>query len=179
MNKLFKIFTVVAAFLSATTVHAQMALPNIQLGLKTAAQPTEVVGVLQILILLTVLTLAPAILIMMTSFTRIIVILSFVRQALGTNTMPPNQLLVGLAMFLTFMVMGPTFKQIHADAIDPYLKGKVTQEQALDAAQNFLNFLQFISHGGESRASRTRDQTRPLRTCNQRTMQTALPFHKL
>jgi flagellar biosynthesis protein FliP len=114
---------------------AQVSLPTLQLGMKNASGPGEVVGVLQMLVLLTVLTLAPAILIMTTSFTRIIVILSFVRQALGTNTMPPNQLLVGLALFLTFLVMGPTFKGINDDAIQPYLKGTITQMQAVEATE--------------------------------------------
>jgi flagellar biosynthetic protein FliP len=123
-----------SAFVGAPAF-AQIALPSLQLGMKTAQQPTEVVGVLQMLALLTVLTLAPALLIMMTSFTRIIVILSFLRQALGTNTMPPNQLLVGLSLFLTFMVMGPTFKDINDGALQPYLSGKITQMAALDAAQ--------------------------------------------
>jgi flagellar biosynthetic protein FliP len=132
--KFFKWLLVVVGF-SAHSLMAQVALPSIQLGLKTAQQPGEVVGVLQMLALLTVLTLAPALLMMMTSFTRIIVILSFLRQALGTNTMPPNQLLVGLAMFLTFMVMGPSFKAINDQALQPYLSGKITQMQALDEAQ--------------------------------------------
>ncbi len=130
----FRIGLALAALLPASA-WAQLALPSLQIGLKSTAQPTEVVGVLQILVLLTVLTLAPAILIMMTSFTRIIVILSFLRQALGTTTMPPNQLLVGLAMFLTFVVMGPTFKDLNERAVQPYLAGKITQSQALDEAQ--------------------------------------------
>jgi flagellar biosynthetic protein FliP len=119
----------------ASPAHAQMSIPSIQLGLQQAKNPGEVVSVLQILFLLTVLTLAPAILIMMTSFTRIIVILSFLRNALGTNQMPPNQLLVGLALFLTFLVMGPTFNKVHTEAIQPYLKGEITQAQGLEKAQ--------------------------------------------
>jgi flagellar biosynthesis protein FliP len=115
--------------------HAQLSIPSLQLGMKQTSQPGEVVGVLQILVLLTVLSLAPAILIMMTSFTRIIVILSFMRQALGTNSMPPNQLLVGLAMFLTFIVMGPTISAVHKEAVVPYMDGKITQQEGLAAAQ--------------------------------------------
>lgn len=126
---------VVFAVWISSSAQAQMAIPNLQLGIKQSAQPGEVVGVLQILILLTVLSLAPAILIMMTSFTRIIVILSFLRQALGTNSMPPNQLLVGLAMFLTFIVMGPTISAVHKNAVIPYMDGKITQAEGLTAAQ--------------------------------------------
>jgi flagellar biosynthetic protein FliP len=132
---LFKIFALGLLLFGVSTTLGQVSFPSIQLGMKSATQPGEVVGVLQILVLMTVLTLAPAILIMMTAFSRIIIILSFVRQALGTMTMPPNQLLVGLAMFLTFVIMGPTFNQINDNAIQPYLGGKITQAQALDAAQ--------------------------------------------
>lgn len=129
-------FALVAfALLAAQGAWAQVVMPSLQLGLKTSQKPNEVVGVLQVLILLTVLTLAPAILIMMTSFTRIIVILSFMRQALGTTNMPPNQLLIGLAMFLTFAVMGPTIKEVNNNAVQPYLAGKVTQEQGLSLAE--------------------------------------------
>src|SRR5580700_11184445 len=75
---------------------------------------------MQIIILLTVLSLAPAILLMMTSFTRIIIVLSLLRQALGTQQLPPNQVLVGLAMFMTFLVMGPTWQRVSNDALMPY-----------------------------------------------------------
>jgi flagellar biosynthetic protein FliP len=134
-----RLLLIVACFLSATVfasfAHAQLSLPSIQMGLQQAKSPAEVVNVLQVLFLLTVLTLAPAILIMMTSFTRIIVILSFLRNALGTNQMPPNQLLVGLAMFLTFLVMGPTFNQVNDTAIQPFMKGEITQAKGLELAQ--------------------------------------------
>lgn len=139
MRKLKKLLLLLLVFapllFGAARVSAQISLPSLSLGLKNTSQPGEVVNVLQVLVLLTVLTLAPAILIMMTSFTRIIVILSFLRQALGTTSMPPNQLLVGLALFLTFVIMGPTFNQINDSAVQPYLAGKITQSQAIDAAQ--------------------------------------------
>ncbi len=134
-NKILKIFALVLFVCLAQSSWAQVSLPSLQLGLKSSSQPTEVVGVLQMLLLLTVLTLAPAILIMMTAFTRIIVILSFVRQALGTNSMPPNQLLMGLALFLTFLIMGPTFTKINDNAIQPYLAGKIVQSIAIDEAR--------------------------------------------
>lgn len=124
-----------SAALVASPAFAQISLPTLQLGMKTTNQPGEVVGVLQVLVLLTVLTLAPAILIMMTSFSRIIVILSFLRQAIGTATMPPNQLLVGLALFLTMIVMGPTFKDMNDKALQPYLAGQITQGVALAEAE--------------------------------------------
>src|SRR5947209_6844293 len=100
---------------------AQMTLPTVNLGLKSTDNPQEIVSAIKIVILLTILTLAPAILILMTSFTRIIIVLSFVRQALGTQQMPPNQLLVGLALFLTLFIMAPFFNKINHDALDPFL----------------------------------------------------------
>ncbi len=90
---------------------------------------------MQIIILLTVLSLAPAILIMMTSFTRIIIVLSLLRQALGTQSLPPNQILIGLAMFMTFLIMGPTWQRVNDEALRPYLDGQMEQPDALDRAQ--------------------------------------------
>jgi flagellar biosynthetic protein FliP len=90
---------------------------------------------LQIIILLTVLSLAPAILIMMTSFTRIVIVMSLLRQALGTQQLPPNQILIGLSLFMTFLVMRPTWERVNADAVQPYLSGAIEQREALDRAQ--------------------------------------------
>lgn len=121
--------------LSESVAQAQgVTLPSVNLGFKTVQNPNEVVNTIKILLMLTVLTLAPAILIMMTGFTRIIVVLSFVRQALGTQQMPPNQLLVGLALFLTFFVMGPAFSEINSKALRPYLDGRLAQDKAFDEA---------------------------------------------
>ncbi len=89
---------------------------------------------MQIIILMTVLSLAPAILIMMTSFTRMIIVLSLLRQALGTQSLPPNQIIIGLAMFMTFLVMGPTMTKINETALQPYLDGQMDQRTALDRA---------------------------------------------
>ena len=89
---------------------------------------------MRMLLVLTVIALAPSILIMMTSYTRCIIVLHFVRAAVGTNTAPPNQVLIGLALFLTLFIMNPTFTQIKEQAIDPFDAGEITQEEALDAA---------------------------------------------
>ena len=89
---------------------------------------------LQMLALLTVLTLLPAILLMMTSFTRIIIVLGFLRQALGTQSTPPNQVLLGLALFLTLFVMSPVLNRAYADGVKPYMDGQLSAEQALPAA---------------------------------------------
>ena len=107
-------------------------IPQVSLGLKTTDNPQEVVDSIKIILMLTVLTLAPAILILMTCFTRIIVILSFLRQALGTQQMPPNQLLVGLTLFLTFFIMRPAFSELNTEALKPYLDGQIQQEVALE-----------------------------------------------
>lgn len=90
---------------------------------------------MQIIVLLTVLSLAPAILIMMTSFTRIIIVLSLLRQAMGTQSLPPNQILIGLALFMTFLIMGPTWERVNNEALRPYLDGAMEQRDALDRAQ--------------------------------------------
>ena len=97
---------------------------------------------LKILIVLTVLSIAPAIMIMMTSFTRIIVALHFLRTALGTNTAPPNQVMVGLALFLTFFIMFPTFQKINENAIQPLDRGEITQDEAIqEVIKPFRDFM--------------------------------------
>ncbi len=98
---------------------------------------------LQIIILLTVLSLAPAILIMMTSFTRIVIVMSLLRQALGTQQLPPNQILIGLTLFMTFLVMRPTWEKVNNQAVQPYLKGDIEQPVALERAQKPLRDFMF------------------------------------
>lgn len=109
-------------------------VPLISVGYKSADSPGDMAVVLQIFVLLTVLSLAPAILIMLTSFTRIAIVLSLLRQALGTNQMPPNQIILGLALFLTFFIMAPVWQQVNSQAIQPFLNKKISQGQALDQA---------------------------------------------
>ncbi len=92
----------------------------------------------RILLVLTILSLAPSIMVMLTSFTRIITVLHFVRQAIGTQTSPPNQVLIGLALFLTFFVMEPTIKDINENALQPLDAGEITQEQALDRSEQSI-----------------------------------------
>ncbi|MGE4234017.1 MAG: flagellar type III secretion system pore protein FliP [Bacteriovoracia bacterium] len=108
-----------------------------------AGKPSEVVNVLKILIALTVLSLAPAILILMTSFTRIVVVLSFLRQAIGTQQMPPNQLVIGLSLFLTYFVMSPTLKTIYSGAIEPFMNNQISQDGALTAAESPIRTFMF------------------------------------
>ena len=109
-----------------------LSIPGIDLG--TTDAPGDVSTTLQLMFLLTILSLAPGILIMLTCFTRIIIVLSFVRTGLGTQSMPPNQVLVGLALFLTFFIMSPVFMEINETALQPYLAGDMPQDEALDTA---------------------------------------------
>jgi len=113
---------------------ATVPLPSIQFGVGQAENPEQVSVLLQIVALLTVLSLAPAILVLMTSFTRLAVAFSFLRHALGTQQMPPNQVMIGLALFLTFFIMMPVWKQVNENAVEPYLSEEITQTEALDAA---------------------------------------------
>ncbi|MBI4925543.1 MAG: flagellar type III secretion system pore protein FliP [Bdellovibrio sp.] len=115
-----------------------LTLPSLSLSFQHTTKPADIVSVLRIVILLTVLSLAPAILIMMTSFTRIVVVLSFLRQALGTQQMPPNQVIVGLSLFLSLFIMAPTWKAINATAVEPYLNEKIDQKLAFQNAETPL-----------------------------------------
>lgn len=126
------IFISVFIIFFAYQANAQVTLPTMNLGFKSTDNPAEIVSAVKLILMMTVLTLAPAILIMMTGFTRIIIVLSFLRQALGVQQMPPNQLLVGLALFLTFFVMGPAFTEMNQNGVQPFLAGKINQDQAID-----------------------------------------------
>lgn len=139
----------VLAIVASRFAFAQVTLPTVNLGFKTASNPQEVVSTIKLVIMMTILTLAPAILIMMTGFTRILIVLSFLRQAMGVQQMPPNQLLVGLSLFLTFFIMNPTFKEINNNAVNPYINGTISQDAAIDAALSPLRRFMF---------SQTRDQ---------------------
>ena len=102
------------------------------LTIGVAAGDENMASVIQMLALLTVISLAPSILIMLTSFTRIIIVLHFTRAALNTQTVPPNQVLVGLALFLTFFIMAPTFSSVYQNAVKPLAAGEITSEEAFE-----------------------------------------------
>lgn len=129
-------------FVSLDSAFAQMALPSINIGVEQANTPQEFTKGIQVLVLLTVLTLAPSILIMTTSFTRIVIVLALTRQAIGTASLPPTQVLVGLALILTFFIMSPTFNKINDTAFQPYTQHKITQQEALkrsiEPLRNFM-----------------------------------------
>jgi flagellar biosynthetic protein FliP len=108
--------------------------PLFSIQMPDGEDPGQTSVVLQIFLLLTVLSLAPAILIMLTSFTRMAIVLSVLRQAIGTQSMPPNQIIIGLALFLTFFVMSPVWQKVHQEALTPYLDNQITQQEALTRA---------------------------------------------
>lgn len=120
-------------FGSATTYAAPVA-PKIDIGIGGTSNPKDVSASLQILFILTILSLAPAILMMVTSFTRIIIVLSFTRSAIGAQQIPPNSVLIGLALFLTFFTMSPALKEINDNAFQPYVKEQISFQTALDRA---------------------------------------------
>ncbi len=131
---LFLVLVMLTVFSHNGYAEPVLPFPNIDIGVRSAETPEDVGVGLQILFLLTFLSLAPAILVMVTSFTRIIVVLSFMRSAIGTQQMPPNQILVGLALFLTVFIMTPVWNQVNAEALQPYLQGQVSQEEAFNKA---------------------------------------------
>src|SRR5690606_14811524 len=110
-------------------LQTQIPFPSVDIGLGVAEGPWDVAITLQILLLLTILTLAPAILVLLTSFTRTVIVLSLIRNALGTNQVPPNQVLIGLALFLTAFIMAPTFSTVYAEALLPYFHGELAFEE--------------------------------------------------
>lgn len=134
-RSLFLKFCVIGLlFLLVTSLCAQtgdtVPIPKIEISFQQENNPQQVAAGLQILALLTILTIAPALLIMTTAFTRIVIVLSFLRSALGTPTIPPNPVLIGLSLFLTFYVMTPTWDRIQKEALQPYLKKEISLQQA-------------------------------------------------
>jgi flagellar biosynthetic protein FliP len=108
--------------------------PLLSIDLDQNADSGKVGVVMQIFLLLTVLSLAPSILVMVTSFTRIAIVLSLLRQAIGSNQLPPNQIIVGLSLFLTFFIMTPVWQNIHQEALKPYLANEISGQEALSKA---------------------------------------------
>lgn len=150
-NKHLLARTVLAVLLMALAVAAiaqtqgaqasSIPIPNVQLNLGGAnpgQKGGDVSSSLQILAMLTVLSIAPAILILTTAFTRIVIIFSFLRTALGTPSIPPNQVVIGLSLFLTFFVMAPTYGKINDDAVKPYMQKQISIDQAIERGQKPL-----------------------------------------
>ena len=120
---------------ASTTSTASTPEPwRLNIGMEGGSKPGDVSVAIQIVILMTLLTLAPSIVMLMTSFTRIVIVLGFVRTAIGVPSAPSNQIIVGLSLFLTFFLMGPIIVKVNTESLQPYLAGQMTSSQALDAA---------------------------------------------
>lgn len=146
------IFMVVSCSLLLYPVRSQAAgldIPAISLDLDGAKGPQQVSGIIQVVILMTVLSLAPALLILTTSFTRFAIVLSFLRHALGTQSSPPNQVIIGLALFLTFFVMQPVWQRIHQEAIIPYQQQKISGQELINRGTVPLKEF-MLKHTGKS-----------------------------
>ena len=134
-KKIILIFAVLTAVMvmGATAVYAMdVPLPQLTLNIGETDDPLTLAPTLQLFFLITIITLSPTLLLMFTGFTRIIVVLHFMRSAMATQQMPPNQVLIGLALFLTFFQAGPLLTQINDDALIPYTSGFITQEEAIN-----------------------------------------------
>ncbi|MCA9734907.1 MAG: flagellar type III secretion system pore protein FliP [Deferribacteres bacterium] len=125
-------FVIALLMLAALPEVSAQSVPKVSINIDKAQEPRDVALALEILFLFTILTLAPSFLIMMTSFTRIVVVLHFVRQAIGIQQMPPNQILLGLSLFLTFFVMQPVFNEVYQNAFQPYVQEEISSEQAIE-----------------------------------------------
>jgi flagellar biosynthetic protein FliP len=137
MNKKFIFAAVVLAVLLVLTAGPRLiyAAPGVGINVTTPENPQDTVDLLGILGLLTVMSLAPAIVVLMTCFTRIVIVLSFVRNAIGTPQLPPNQVIIGLAILLTVLIMQPVWATINQNALQPYIAGQLDGTQAWQAAQ--------------------------------------------
>lgn len=119
------------------------ALPPLQLSFGAANNPEQTAVALKIIAVLTLLGLAPSLLIMLTSFIRIVIVMSFLRQAIGTQVLPPNQLIIALSLFLTAFIMAPVWKGINKEALQPYLNNKMSQTAALEVSENYIRQFMF------------------------------------
>ena len=128
------ILTVLCLLVALPDLAAAVGLPTVTFGIEDAENPQQVSSALQVLFVLTILSVAPAILLMTTCFTRIVIVLGFVRQAMGTQNMPPTQVILGLSLFLSFFIMSPTLNTINEEALQPYINEQIDQGQALTNA---------------------------------------------
>ena len=129
---IFAMVVVFAVMAILPSLASAQSLPKVSISVDKSNSPQDLSVTLQILLFMTVLTLAPAIIILVTSFVRIVVVFAFLRQAIGTNQMPPNQLIIGLALILTAFIMAPTIERVNQTAIQPYMKAEMNQQQAYD-----------------------------------------------
>lgn len=133
----------VLMFAAGGAFAADFAFPTLKIGVESGGNPKDTPVLIQILLMLTVLSLAPAILMLMTPFTRIVIVFSFLRQALGTQQTPSNQIIAGLSLFLTFFIITPQLQAINNNALQPYLDKKISQETALKEAMTPIRKFMF------------------------------------
>jgi flagellar biosynthetic protein FliP len=144
IGKYVCLFIVLFCLCSISTAYAAntIPVPSIQIGVAQTDDPQQVSVLLQIIALLTIIGLAPSLLILVTSFVRVAASLSFLRQAMGTHSMPPNQIIVGLALFLTFYIMMPVWEKVNNNALQPYLREEISTEVAIEKAMGPIrNFM--------------------------------------
>jgi len=140
-KKMFLVLLIILLILHTSS--AAFAQPGISISdegisITSSDDPQEVSTSIKLLLILTILTLLPSILIMMTSFVRIIIVLSFLRNSMGTQQIPPNQVIIGLALFLTFFIMSPVINDINQNALKPYTENQITLEEAIDRSENSI-----------------------------------------
>jgi flagellar biosynthetic protein FliP len=138
---LIRLFLLIAGF-SGLLLAAPVQIPTVDISLSAPSQPEDLVTSLNVLVVLTLLVLAPGLMLVMTSFTRLVIVFGFLRQAMGTQQMPPTQLLVSLAMVLTFFIMEPVFKEAYNTGITPYVEKQIGYEEAFaKVATPFKHFM--------------------------------------
>lgn len=131
-RRIFTLVGVIALLVAMSSIALAAPIPSVSVNVGDSQGPQDVAVTLQVMALLTILTLAPGILIMTTSFVRIVVVIGFLRNALSTQNVPPNQVVIALSMFLTFYIMAPYWGEANENGIQPYMAGQITQEEAID-----------------------------------------------
>ena len=139
---IFSLLLFLSFLLLGISEASAVGLPSVTFGIEDAESPQQVSSALQILFVLTILSVAPAIVLMMTCFTRIVIVLGFIRQAMGTQNMPPTQIIIGLSLFLSFFIMSPTINEINEKALQPYLNEEINQTVAFErSVQSMRDFM--------------------------------------
>jgi len=149
MSGKLKIFLALIGLALIPGILSAQGLPSVTVSMDGATDPSKMSTTIQILLMITVLSLAPAILVTMTSFTRFVIVFSLLRQALGVQNVPPNQVMIGLALFMSLVVMTPVIKEINEKALQPYLNNEILQKDALAAAEKPMRKF-MLSHTREA-----------------------------
>ncbi len=141
-RKTFLLFLTIIGLIFWEKASFAIQIPTLNIGIQNTDDPQKIATAIEIILLLTVLSLAPSILLMMTSFTRLIIVFGFLRQAIGSQQMPPNQVLIGLSLFLTFFIMQPVWSKANQKGIQPYLNDEINYKVAWKNVETpFRNFM--------------------------------------